>query len=61
MGVLSLSLNLMRDCRLHLIEYHESAIFINYVTTGAAFLITVLNLVISVFDPTVAYYVNFDN
>ncbi|EAA01466.4 AGAP002124-PA [Anopheles gambiae str. PEST] len=31
MGVLNLSLSLMRDCRLHLPEYHRSANVINYI------------------------------
>ena len=51
MGVLCLSLNLMRDCRLHLQEYHMSAVIINYVTMGFSVAVTTLNLLISAFDP----------
>ncbi|CAB0014780.1 unnamed protein product [Nesidiocoris tenuis] len=52
-GVLFLSLNLMRDCKLHLIEYRYSALVINHITLSGSFLITALNLLISAFDPTV--------
>ncbi|KAG8281886.1 ninjurin-A-like isoform X2 [Homalodisca vitripennis] len=51
MGVIFLSLNLMRDCKLHLIEYKQSALFINYSTVAASFAVTVLNILISAFDP----------
>ncbi|XP_062711983.1 ninjurin-1-like isoform X2 [Aedes albopictus] len=57
MGVLNLSLSLLRDCRLHLPEYHQSANVINYIVTGAAFMVTMLNLMISAFDPMVLKYV----
>ncbi|XP_055550259.1 ninjurin-1 isoform X2 [Wyeomyia smithii] len=57
MGVLNLSLSLLRDCRLHLPQYHQSANVINYFVTGAAFLVTMLNLMISAFDPRVLKYV----
>lgn len=51
MGVIFLSLNLLRDCKLHLIEYKQSALFINYVAVAASFAVTVLNVLISAFDP----------
>jgi hypothetical protein len=51
MGALFLSLNLMRDCRLHLHEYHMSAVVINYVTMGFSVVVSTLNLLISAFDP----------
>jgi hypothetical protein len=51
MGILCLSLNLMRDCRLHLHEYHTSAVIINYVTVGFSVVVSTLNLLISAFDP----------
>jgi len=51
MGILFLTLNLMRDCRLHLQEYHTSAIIINYVTVGFSVVVSTLNLLISAFDP----------
>lgn len=50
----------MRDCRLHLKEYHYSANALNYLTIACSFLITVLNLMISVFDPSVARYAVFE-
>ncbi|XP_068894447.1 ninjurin-1 isoform X2 [Tenebrio molitor] len=59
-GLLCLSLHLLRDCRLHLKDYHSSANLLNHITTIFAFVITVLNLVISCFDPTVARYAIFD-
>jgi hypothetical protein len=51
MGILCLTLNLMRDCRLHLHEYHVSAVIINYVTMGFSVVVSTLNLLISAFDP----------
>uniref|UniRef100_A0A8D9E5V0 Ninjurin-1 n=1 Tax=Cacopsylla melanoneura TaxID=428564 RepID=A0A8D9E5V0_9HEMI len=50
-GVLFLSLNLLRDCRLHLIEYKSSANLINHVTLALSFCVTAVNLLISAFDP----------
>ena len=50
MGVLSLSLNLMRDCRLHLESHRTSALVINNVSLGLVFLITVLNILVSPFE-----------
>lgn len=55
-GFLSLSFSLLRDCRLHLVEYHNSANIINYIRTGIAFVITVLNLLISAFDSSIFKY-----
>ncbi|XP_073975931.1 ninjurin C isoform X1 [Rhodnius prolixus] len=52
MGVLFLSLNLMRDCRLHLIEYKTSALIINHLALAGSFVVTALNLLISAFDPS---------
>jgi hypothetical protein len=51
MGILCLTLNLMRDCRLHLHEYHVSAVIINHVTMGFSVVVSTLNLLISAFDP----------
>ncbi|KAJ8888978.1 hypothetical protein PR048_008472 [Dryococelus australis] len=51
MGILFLSLNLMRDCRLHLNEYRTSALAINYTSMGISVTVTALNLMISAFDP----------
>ncbi|XP_036672601.1 ninjurin-1 isoform X1 [Drosophila suzukii] len=49
-GVLSLSLSLLRDCRLHQPEFHQSANIINHIRTGFAFFTTMINLFISAFD-----------
>jgi hypothetical protein len=51
MGFMFLSLNLMRDCRLHIHEYHVSAVLINYGTMGCSVVVSTLNLLISAFDP----------
>lgn len=59
MGIVCLSLNLLRDIRLHIEDYHSSALAINYFTTAISVLITILNLLISVLDPSVAKYVEF--
>lgn len=59
MGLICLSLNLLRDIRLHLREYHYSADAINYFTTGVSIAITVLNLMISGLDPSVAKYIEY--
>ncbi|XP_031329352.1 ninjurin-2 isoform X5 [Photinus pyralis] len=59
-AIVSLSFSMMRDCRLHLEEYHYSANMLNYLTTTCSFLITVLNLLISIFDPSVARYAVFE-
>ncbi|XP_065081785.1 ninjurin-1 isoform X3 [Ochlerotatus camptorhynchus] len=57
MGILNLTLSMLHDCRLHLPEYHRSANAINYIVTATAFLVTMLNLMISAFDPMVLKYV----
>lgn len=59
-GVLCLTLHLLRDCRLHIESYHVSANFLNHLTTIFAFAITVLNLIISCFDPSIAKYAVFE-
>nr|XP_040567564.1 ninjurin-2-like isoform X3 [Lepeophtheirus salmonis] len=51
-GGLSVTLNLMRDCRLYLDEYRYSALLINYFSLGCTFTISFLNIIISAFDPT---------
>ncbi|XP_037962319.2 ninjurin-1 isoform X3 [Plutella xylostella] len=56
MGLVLLSLNLLRDCRLHDSRHHASAVFINYGTTGAAAAVTMLNVLISAFDSNLAAY-----
>lgn len=47
----------MRDCRLHLIEYHDSAHLINYLKTGLAFATTIVNLFVGIFDSNIPQYV----
>ncbi|XP_050432377.1 ninjurin-1-like isoform X1 [Adelges cooleyi] len=54
MGVIFLSLNLMRDCRFHLIEYKTSSIFINQVPVVCTFMVFVINIVIGAFDSGLA-------
>lgn len=49
-GVLSLSLSLLRDCRLHRPELHKSANFINSLRVTIACAITVVNVFITAFD-----------
>ncbi|KAL9888948.1 ninjurin C isoform 1-T2 [Glossina fuscipes fuscipes] len=49
-GILSLSLSLLRDRRMHKPEFHQSANVINHIRTGFAFFVTMLNLFISAFD-----------
>lgn len=56
MGVLFLSLNLMRDCHFHLIEYKSSALFINHAAMAMSFGVTAINLLISAFDPTLGRF-----
>jgi len=51
LGVLFLSLNLLRDCRLHLLEYRASALIINYTALAGSILVTALNLLASGLDP----------
>uniref|UniRef100_A0A1B6EFI9 Ninjurin-1 n=1 Tax=Clastoptera arizonana TaxID=38151 RepID=A0A1B6EFI9_9HEMI len=51
LGVMSISLNFLRTCRLHLVEYRTSAVLINFVAMAGAFIVTVVNLLISAFDP----------
>lgn len=50
----------MRDCRLHLIEYHDSAHLINYIKTGLAFTTTIMNIFISIFDTNIPQFKNID-
>ncbi|XP_055903620.1 ninjurin-1 isoform X3 [Eupeodes corollae] len=61
-GALSLSLSLLRDCRLHKAEFHSSANIINHVRTAFAFLTAMINLFISAFDskmpPSQGNYLN---
>ncbi|XP_059620617.1 ninjurin-1 isoform X1 [Phlebotomus argentipes] len=52
MGVLSLSFNLLRDCKLHIPDYQKSTNYINHLATCIAFIVTVVNLLISAFSPT---------
>lgn len=57
-GALNLSLSLLRDCRLHLEEYQKSANYINNSVATMAFLVTLTNLLLSAFDPTILRYMD---
>ena len=50
-GVLSLTLNMLRDCRLDKEEYRLSALIINYFSLACVSVISVLNIIIAAFDP----------
>lgn len=50
-GILSLSLNLLSDCRLHLPDFLDSANFINHLHVTISFIVVVVNVIISAFDP----------
>lgn len=43
----------MRDCRLHLIKFNNSANVINYLRSFLAFFIVFTNILVSAFDPTI--------
>ncbi|XP_068620550.1 ninjurin-2-like [Battus philenor] len=60
MGFVLLTLNLLRDCRFHEPRHRSSALTINYATTGVAFIVTVLNVLVSAFDSSLARYLEFD-
>ncbi|KAF0287413.1 Ninjurin-1 [Amphibalanus amphitrite] len=49
-GILSLSLNLLRDCRLDREEYARSANALNYTSLTLVFLATTANVLIAAFD-----------
>jgi len=50
-AVLSLSLNMMRDCLLDREEYAYSATFLSYFSLSAVTAISFLNIIISAFEP----------
>ncbi|XP_050540961.1 ninjurin-1-like isoform X3 [Daktulosphaira vitifoliae] len=54
MGFIFLTLNLMRDCRFHLIEYKSSSLFINQLPVVFTFIVFTINIIISAFDSRVA-------
>lgn len=56
MGFLFVTLNMLRDLRLQLIEYKTSAILLNHIELGCAFAVTTLNILIGAFDPGLASY-----
>lgn len=51
LGALDLTGTLLRDCKLHLTEYHASAKLLNSISTALALLVTVLNLLITALEP----------
>ncbi|KPJ10477.1 Ninjurin-1 [Papilio machaon] len=60
MGLVLLTLNLLRDCRFQQPRHRNSALNINYLTTATAFVVTVLNVLVSAFDSSLARYLEFD-
>ncbi|CAH1640415.1 unnamed protein product [Spodoptera littoralis] len=60
MGFVLLSLNLWRDCWFHRPRHRTSALNINYGTTATAFIVTVLNVLVSAFDSSLARYQDLD-
>lgn len=54
MGMIFLSLNLLRDCRFHLIEYKTSSLFINQVPVVCTFMVFTINIIIGAFDSGLA-------
>ncbi|KAI8419883.1 hypothetical protein MSG28_008509 [Choristoneura fumiferana] len=60
MGLVLLSLNLLRDCRFHEPRHRASALNVNYATTACAFVVTVLNVLVSAFDSSLARYLEID-
>merc|ERR1711894_423687 len=50
-AILSLTLNLLRDCRLEREDNRTTALIINYFSLGITFLISVLQIFIAAFDP----------
>jgi hypothetical protein len=52
---MALSLNMLRDCRIHKIEYRYSALLLNYLSLAGAFLVSAVNLMIAVFNPRPTY------
>lgn len=52
--MLFLSLNLLRDCRLHREEYNRSAVVMSYVGMSGCVLVTAINLLASGLDPGLA-------
>lgn len=56
MGFILLTLNLLRDCRFHMPRHRDSAMNVNRGTTIVAFVVTVLNVLVSAFDSNLAKY-----
>ena len=50
-GVLSLTLNLLRDCHLDKEDYARSANAISYFSLACVSIVSVLNIIIGAFDP----------
>merc|ERR1712141_134281 len=51
-AILSVTLNMLRDCRLEREDYRVSALIINYFSLGCVFVISTLNILIAGLDPT---------
>lgn len=56
-GVLNLSMNILSDCHLSTEKADKSNNMINYIQTGSVLLVTIINLLISAFDPTILRYI----
>lgn len=52
-GVLNISMGLLNDCQLNSEKEKSSTNVISFIVTGSTFLVTIVNLLISAFDPTI--------
>lgn len=66
-GVLNLSMNLLNDCNVNAntnnnnnnkSKVDKSSHVISFIVTGSSFLVVVINLLISAFDPTILRYID---
>lgn len=63
-GVLNLSMNLLNDCNVNAnantnkTKADKSSHVISFIVTGSSFLVVVINLLISAFDPTILRYID---
>ena len=60
-GILSLSLNLLRDCRLDREEFARSADAINYTSLALVFAASTANILIAAFDVRTSILPNIDS
>lgn len=63
-GVLNLSMNLLNDCNVNAnsnsnkSKVDKPSHVISFIVTGSSFLVVVINLLISAFDPTILQYID---